>query len=299
MPVSSARKATRFRWVAVVFFGLIALGLALAIVVHERYVAYEAVAAQHLTKDAPVLARFDLTHVMFYEPFRRSIAPLAGRLPPRAESRGREQRLEARGVRVAGDIREVAVALGPEPGAWTVALGGRLQKTGLDRALADILREEGTHLSTEGNIFVADAPSFAFAQAGDGALVLASSPARLRGALVPQPSPPELTEGSGGVLVSGPVLPAPVTALRAGFRAGSVVAVEGDVSFQPGSDETARSRALAAVFAALGGSDPDVRAAFDRAARSGSGATEHVVVRLPREAVLALANRAAAVILGE
>jgi hypothetical protein len=272
------------------------LGLALALAVHRRYVAYDPVAARHLPSSAAALVRFDLTHVMFYEPFRRSLAPLAGRVPEAPSGSDRVERLGQRGVRVAGDIREMAAAFGPEPGGWTLVVGGRLPKSGLDRTLAEIFREEGRTLAFEGGIFQSQSPRFAFAQAADGVLVLASGDARVRAVLAPSDPPPELSRGAGGLVVRGPWISPPLAEIRADFRAGSVVAVEAEVRFGAGSGAE-REAALTALFDTLAARDPNVSGALERAERSLDRAPPRVSVRLPREAMLALANRAAAAIL--
>jgi hypothetical protein len=297
LTAKASRKPTAFRWVAAGFVLFLMLGLALALAVHRRYVAYDPVAARHLPSSATALVRFDLTHVMFYEPFRRSLAPLAGRVLEARSGSDRAERLEQRGVRVAGDIREMAAAFGPERGGWTLVVGGRLPKSGLDRTLAEIFREEGRTLAFEGGMFRSQNPTFAFAQAADGALVLASSDARVRAALAPaEAAPPELSRGAGGLVVRGPWIWPPLAEIRADFRAGSVVAVEAEVRFGEGS-RAEREAAVTALFDALGAGDPSVSGALERAERSLDRAPPHVSVRLPREAMLALANRAAAVIL--
>jgi hypothetical protein len=295
LTVEAPRKPTAFRWVAAGFLLFLLIGFALAVAVHRRYVAYEPVAAHHLPASATARVRFDLTHVMFYEPFRRSIAELANRVPV-APAADRAARLEKRGVLVAGDIREVAAAFGPELGGWTLVVGGRLPKSGLDQTLAEILREEGRSLVLAGGTFTSQNPAFAFAQAADGALVLASSDERVRAALAAARAEPELTQGSGGLVVAKPWISAPITEIRAVFRAGSVVGVEAEARFGP-SSRTEREAALSALFDTLGAGDRDVSAALERADRDLARAPAHVSARFPREAMLALANRVQAAIL--
>src|SRR5262245_46257848 len=127
----SARRVVGFRPVAAVFVALLVLGFALGVVVYRRYVAYEAVAARHVPEDVLAAVRVDLTHVMLYEPFRRSIFPLVDRLPEPASEPPRRERLEARGVRIGGDVREVVLGVGPLPVDWILIVGGRLPRTGL------------------------------------------------------------------------------------------------------------------------------------------------------------------------
>ena len=73
---------------ALVFVVLLAIGLGLAVVVYRKYVAYEPSVSRHVPAGATAVARFDLTHVMLYEPFRRAVFPLAVTVAsPRSMSR--------------------------------------------------------------------------------------------------------------------------------------------------------------------------------------------------------------------
>ncbi len=215
-----SRKRTRFRWVAVTFVVLLAIGLAAAVVVYRGFVAYEPVAARHVPKDATFAARFDLTHVMFYEPFRRSVFPLAD-----LGSSDRRKRLEAAGLELGGEVREVVVAFGAGENDWTVALGGPLSRRVISTTLAEVLRGEGRRVEERAGIWVVDGGA-CFAQASDGALLFAPSEQRLRGVLSPSLSPAPLGQGAGGLLVSGRWLPPPLSSLEGSYRAGSVILVQ-------------------------------------------------------------------------
>lgn len=281
-----------------IFVLLLAVGLTAALIVHERYVAYGPVVARHVPHGATAIARFDLTHVMFYEPYRRFIAPLvdSGSGPDGATSR--RAKLEQRGFRVAGDVRELLVAFGPEPGDWVAVIGGRMPTFGLANEVAAMLREEGLPIEEDSGVFAAPSLRLVFTQAIDSAFVLASSPERARAALAPDESLPELSEGAGGLRLTSSALPHPVESLRASFRAGSAVAVEAEAALKPGSTASSRAEAVSQLLGILGGVDPLVARSTSRSQPVFSGDTAQVSVRLPREAIEALAERAAAAIIG-
>jgi hypothetical protein len=291
------RGQTSFRKVALVFVLLLAVGLAAAFVVHDRYVAYAPVTARHVPADATAVVRFDLTHVMFYEPFRRSIGGVLDGIPADPASANRRARLEARGVRVVGDVRELLVAFGPGPGDWVVVLGGRLPAEGLAAELAEVLRAEGRQLVREGQLFTAEEPEMTFTQAEDSAFVLASSPERARAALPRMAPAAGLSDGAGGLFLRSPAVQPPMRSIQAHFRAGSVVALDGEVTFEDAAPAE-RAQALSELLARLGGGDPVVRAALERSSPTFEDDQARISLRLPREAVEALANRAAAAIMG-
>lgn len=290
------RVSTRFRWVAAVFFVLLAIGFGLAVVVHDRFVAYDPLVARHVPSGASAFARFDLTHVMFYEPFRRSIAPLATRIAPGSGS-DRTKRLEARGVRIMGDVRELLVAFGPAPGDWVVAIGGRLPADSVAPTVAELLREEGRAVTALADGAFQAGSAFFFAQAADSALILASSAERLAQARRTSAAPQELAEGAGGFVLRGPPLTPPLESARGSFRTGSVVAVEGTLNFARGTSEDDRRAARARLQALLAAGHPDVVAALQRSAPKTEEDAAQVSLRLPREAILALAERVAAAIM--
>src|SRR5689334_21763529 len=98
MAEAPPRRARSFRIVALVFLALLAVGLVAAFVVYMKYVAYEPTVAAHVPESARGAVRVDLLHVMFYEPFRRSMFPLADRFAQGQSAR--RERLDARGIRV-------------------------------------------------------------------------------------------------------------------------------------------------------------------------------------------------------
>lgn len=295
-PVSARSRPTRFRFIALAFALFLGLGVALAAVVHDRYVAYEPVAARHVPPGATAAVRFDLTHVSLYAPYRRFIAPLADRLPSSAPSQDRIARLEARGVRVMGDVRELVAAFGPASGDWVAVIGGRLPRSGLAETLAAVLREEGKQVQQDHGIFAVAEPAFFFAQSEDSALVLASTEERLRSALPTTPPVEVLSTGAGGVLLTGGTVPKPVESVRGSFHAGSTLAFDVEVAFHPESSAALRRQALERLQEQLSGGNPAVSAALTGATRDAPETTTQISVRLPREAVEALADRAAAAI---
>jgi hypothetical protein len=293
------RGFTSFPKVAVVFVALLVVGLVAAFIVHDRYVAYGPVASRHVPEGATAAVRFDLTHVMFYEPYRRSIAPLVDRVGARMDAPARSERLEAHGFRVAGDVREVLVALGPGAGDWAIVIGGRLPRAGLATQVAEALRQEGIPLDESGGVFSVRGSNVAFAQAQDSAFVLGSSSERVRGALPAHAGPPELSGAAGGFVFRGfreEARPAPIQEIRGSFRAGSVVAVDATVVFAGEVSEAARKQAILAVLDRLTGGDSVVAAAVERSSINVESTPGQVALRLPREAIEALAERAGAAI---
>lgn len=290
--LNSPRKVVSFRNVALVFVALLAVGLLLGLVVYERHVAYEPVASAHVPPDATLAVRFDLTHVMLYEPFRRSLASLADRLPRGAGSPDRRARLEAQGLQIPADVREVLVVLGPARADWQVVVNGRLPSSS-DGKLATVLREEGHAVGEDAGQYQAASLGFWFRQAGDGAVVLASSAERLQLGLAVRPRVAVLAEAAGGVFVREPWLPAPVQSLSGTFRAGSVLAVDSRLGFAAGTSDADRDSAVAGILVAWGEVDPTVGEALQRATRTITNDEASVGVRLPREAVQRLAIVAA------
>ena len=230
------------------FVALLAIGMAAAVVVYRSFVAYEPVAAQHVPKDATSVARFDLTHVMFYEPFRRSVFPLAD-----LGSSDRRKRLEAAGLELGGEVREVVVALGADMSDWLVALGGPLSRREISATLAEVLRGEGRRVEELGGVWAVEGGPY-FAQASDGALLFASSEQRLRGVLSASPGPALLGQGAGGLEVSGRWLPPPLTRLEGSYRTGSVILVQ--LSAEAEGPAPVREAALRQLLDRMGALDP-------------------------------------------
>lgn len=286
-PPKPARRGLDFRTVAAVFVGLLAVGFALGVVVHRRYVAYPPVAAQHVPSDAFAVARFDLTHVMLYEPFRRSIFPLVDALPA-ATASGRRDRLARRGVEVAAQVREVVVAFGPGEHDWLVVVGGTLPKAAVDSILHDVLHDEGVSVLATALAFNLGGSDVSFAQAEDGAFLLASSVERLMAAQPAHAPRPELEQASGGVLLRR-WLPESLSSLGASFRAGSSLAVEVRAQVRPGSDAGAAEAELRGWLRGFGAKAPHVARALATAPARRSAGEVTLDIALPREAVEELA----------
>ncbi|MDQ2644775.1 MAG: hypothetical protein M3020_13250 [Myxococcota bacterium] len=243
-----SRKRIRFSWIAAAFVVLLAIGFAAAVVVYRGFVAYEPVAARHVPRDATFAARFDLTHVMFYEPFRRSVFPLAD-----LGSSDRRERLEAAGIELGGEVREVVVALGAGREDWLIALGGPLSRREIAATLAEVLRSEGREVSERGGIWGVGSGLF-FTQASDGALLFAASEPRLRSVLSPSAGPAPLGQGAGGLKVSSRWLQPPLSSLEGSYRAGSVILVQ--LSAESAGPPAAAEAALRRLLEQVGALDP-------------------------------------------
>jgi hypothetical protein len=280
-PSQSARP---FRTVALVFVALLLVGLAAAYVVYKKYVAYEPSVAAHVPASARAAIRVDLTHVMFYEPFRRSMFPLADRFAKGAHSR--RELLEERGIRVNSDVREMLALLGPGAGEWALVIGGRLPRGRTARGLAEVLRDEKRDVDEKNGVYTLAGSGLAFGEAADGALVLASSASFLASALPVGAPDAVLSSGSGGVIVRPGVLEAPLNALTATFRAGSVVEVRGRAELS--GNAAAAQEALRTLFAALAGADPAAQSAVRSLELSEEASGLGFRLALPREAVLGI-----------
>lgn len=277
------RPARSFRVVALVFLALLAVGLAAAFVVYKKYVAYEPTVAAHVPASARAAVRFDLTHVMFYEPFRRSMFPLADRSAQGKSAR--RERLEARGIRVNSDIREVLGVLGPGPNDWAVVLGGRMPRGSIGAGVAAVLAEEGRRPVENNGVYSLPETGLAFAETSDGALAIASSLTTLA-SVAPAGVPNQaLSSGSGGVVVRPGALPGAPTGLTATFRAGSVVEIRGHAEVE---DTALAEQILRALFASLAGGDRAALSAIRSVEFSKEASGLGFRLALPREAVLGI-----------
>jgi hypothetical protein len=220
------------------------------VIVYQRFVAYRPVAAQHVSSESTFVARFDLTHVMLYEPFRRYVFPLA-----ELGSKGRRERLEARGLQLGADIREAVIAIGADSSDWLLVLGGPLAERQIAATLASVLREEGRRVDERNGAYFVEG-ALGFAQTSDGALLFAAREERLRSALEPRPAPAILGQAAGGLRVSQAWLPEPLLALSGSYRAGAVILLSLAADVPRGADaETARA-AMKAVLDQVGTLDP-------------------------------------------
>ncbi len=267
--------------VALVFFLLLGFGFAMAVLVYQRYVAYEPSVSRHVPASATFAARFDLTHVMLYEPFRRAVFPLVDRGALGTPTR--RDRLAERGLVVGADVRELLVALGPSGREWVIALGGRLPKSGAATILAEVLRAEGRTVEEggAGHYSLTD-PRLVFAQSDAGALLFASDEAWLRAALVGGPADPELDEGSGGLVASPEAWLPGLQRVKAHFRAGSDVALDARLEFGKGSAAAAMTQFLLPL---LGRLDPLLEGPVRAAKVTSTADSTELQLLLPRETV--------------
>ncbi|MFZ5891425.1 MAG: hypothetical protein ACOY0T_10270 [Myxococcota bacterium] len=281
-PKSEPRRGRSFRIVALIFMAVLVLGLVAGFIVYRKYVAYEPKVAAHVPAMARAALRVDLTHVMFYEPFRRSLFPVADRFAQGVRSR--RERLDALGVRVNSDIREVLALQGPGANDWALVLGGRLPRGLVARSLAAVLREEGRQVKEASGTYSLPETGLAFAEAADGAFVLASSEAALAPALVVGQPDPILAAGSGGVVVRNGTLPPPLGALTASFRAGSTVEIRGRV--EASANSPMAEALIRTLLQTIAGSDAAANSAIQgiELTRDSSGIAFRL--GLPREAVL-------------
>ncbi|HET9932626.1 MAG TPA: hypothetical protein VFQ35_18110 [Polyangiaceae bacterium] len=280
---ASPRRGRSFRIVALVFVALLAVGLVAAFVVYKKYVAYEPTVAAHVPSSARAAVRVDLTHVMFYEPFRRSMFPLADRFAKGQSSR--RERLEARGIRVNSDIREVLAVSGPGPGDWALVLGGRMPRGSTSSGVAAVLKEEGRELTEKEGVYTLAETGLAFAESADGAFALASSVNTLASVLPAGVSNPVLSSGSGGLLLRPGTISAAPAGVTATFRAGSVVEIRGRAELENSERAEADIRSLLGLLA---GSDAAAMGAIRSAEFSKEASGLGFRVALPREAVLGI-----------
>jgi hypothetical protein len=279
------RQGRSFRSVSLVFVAVLAVGLALGFVVYRKYVAYQPRVSEHVPADATLAVRVDLTHVMFYEPFRRLIFPLADRFG--GSGRPRHERLNEKSLRIHSDVRELLFVQGPAPSDWALVVGGRFPRGLIGPGVAAALREEGRQIQDEGDgSYTLTESGLAFAETPGGAFGLASSRARLHGVIPANAPDPILSEGAGGVIVRPGVLPPPFRGVTATFRAGSVVEVRGHAEAapnSPGSEELLRS-----LIQGIGSANAESSSALRQLELTSDESGIAFRVGLPREAVLGL-----------
>lgn len=280
-PPVPPRRRTNFRTVALVFLVLLALGFSLAIVVYKKYVAYEPSVSKHVPAGADFVVRFDLTHVMLYEPFRRAVFPLVERGAPPAKPR--KDRLAEQGLVIGADVRELLVAIGPAATDWVIGVGGRLPKSGAAKAIAVVLREEGRSVEERGDGYTLPPSTLCFTQASDGTLLFASNETRLAAAIAGGAAPPELNMGAGGLVYQPPGIIPGLRNVRAHWRAGSVVAVDARLELDlAGPPATALVEAL---LRGISGVDPLLDGPVRTVQVSSEGNVTSLHLQFPREAV--------------
>lgn len=230
---SAALKADRggalsFPVVAAIFGTLLVLGVALGFVIHRRYVGFERVVAHHVPPDATLAVRWDVEKVGLFEPTRRFLLPLLDEVhaPPPAPSAapvhqspftallpstgpvkatppGRRDHFAVEsGSMIGRDLREVLVLFGPADGDWAVVLGAAFPKGDVVAALERTFAEEGWPWRDAGAGRLVSPGGAAVGQAADGALVIASSVARLDAVLPLRDERPEVPRvGAGSLLL--------------------------------------------------------------------------------------------------
>lgn len=199
------RGGISFWLLAVGFVGLIAIMLAVGLVIHRRYVAFERIAARHVPPDATLVVRWDVEKVVLFEPTRRFLLPLLDASDASSSSTTRRDRLEERAeLQIGRDLREVLVAFGPAETDWAVVLAGSFPEGNVfDRvaaALADedprFRRLDGERIALPGGALLGRAP--------DGAFVVASTDERLRAAMLVRAEDPAIARTGAGSLAFRP-----------------------------------------------------------------------------------------------
>jgi hypothetical protein len=228
-PLAADRSgALSFPVVAAIFGTLLVLGVALGIVIHRSYVGFARVAAYHVPPDATLVVRWDIEKVGLFEPTRRFLLPLLDEVhapppapsvpvehrspfvallpstgPVKATPPGRRDRFAAEsGSMIARDLREVLVAFGPSDGDWAIVLGAAFPKGDVVAALGRALAKEGWAWRDLGHDRLVSPGGAAVGRAEDGAVVLASSLARLDAALPVREVLPQIPRvGAGSLLL--------------------------------------------------------------------------------------------------
>ena len=252
------------RAVFTVFGVSLALAFVGGILIYFKFVAYGRVAARHLPDDTRLAARIDVETLLISDPVRSRLLPLFDQGVSRADLKPRHDRFRAHtGVELGRDLREIVLSV--SDAGWVLVFGGKFPKSGLVQGLQTTLAEEPTASVLEAGVLqVENGP--AIGQASDGALVVASDPARLRAALrggdayLKLGLPPE---GAGGfaLRVSEPFPPgfAQFESVSGALQLGTRVEVDVAVRLRPGAS-SAPGR-IADAFATLGAAAPPASAA--------------------------------------
>ena len=249
-------------------FTVFGLSLALAFVgglfIYFKFVAYGRVAARHLPDDTRLCARIDVETLLISDPIRARLLPLFDQGAPRADLKARHDRFRAHtGVELGRDLREIVLA--QSDAGWVLVFGGKFPKSGLVEGLQTTLAEEPTpSVLEDGVLQVQNGP--AIGQASDGALVVASDPARLRAALRGGNAYLELglpPEGAGGfaLRVAQPFPPgfANFDSVSGSVQLAQQVEVDVAVRLRPGA--SSEPTGIAAAFAVLAAAAPPDSAA--------------------------------------
>jgi len=158
-----------------------------AVLIYQRYMAFERRAARHLMGDARLVARADLEKIVLYAPFREQVLPLVQEATADPRLKPRLIRLSQHtGVEVGVDVREVVYSRGERPGSWVLAVAGMFPKTGVVRGIHAVLLEEGRQAEFDAGTERLSFPNGVVAeQAADSVVLFASDPESLASALTP------------------------------------------------------------------------------------------------------------------
>ncbi len=198
------RRGHSFRTVAIGGGVLAAVIVSVLIALYVRFLRYERVAVRHVPEGAAFVVRLDVAQAPLYEPVRRRLLPLlGGPLSLPSEGDARLFRIEERTDLHSSDLREVVVAFGPATADWVIVLGGIFPAGPGMAVLAAALHAESPRwaASSDGVASVFDGRT-AIGRGRDATVVIASSEALLRRALVPGGAYSELglsNEGAGAL----------------------------------------------------------------------------------------------------
>lgn len=158
-----------------------------AVLIYQRYVAFERRAARHLVARPWLAVRADLEKIVIYAPFRDEVLPLVQGPAGDPRLKPRLMRLSQRtGVELGVDVREVVYSRGERRGSWALAVGGMFPKSGVVRGIHAVLLEEGHRPEFDARAERLYLPSgVVMQQAADSVVVLASDAETLASALAP------------------------------------------------------------------------------------------------------------------
>ena len=201
-----------------------------AVVIYQRYVAFERHAARHLVGSARLAVRADLEKIVLYGPFREHLLPLVQGAETDPRMKPRLVRLNQHsGVELGVDVREVVYSRGLRPETWVLAIGGMFPKTGVVAGIHEVLVEEGHDYRFDAETQRLHLPNrVVVQQAADSVVLFASDPEALTSALTPSERYQALQLGLGAPALSLAVVGVTLTDPRALLNA-SVTAEEPDV----------------------------------------------------------------------
>jgi hypothetical protein len=191
------RRSVTARALALYSAALGALLVVLAFVAYRELLHYEPRAARHVPAEATLVLRVDLEQLVLFEPIRKHLLALVDRVPLGADGggsstaedaqRGRLARLrEEAGLNLGLDLRELVFARLPEGNDWVLVAGGLFPDTDLIERVESVLRAEpGARLRRHGASLLLGSGNLTLARAGDGVLLLGSSPSAIERAFLP------------------------------------------------------------------------------------------------------------------